>query len=81
MNWIATPTGQLKFAMWALCFQVAICSIIVIGSVFEGRTDEDAFGFCLCFLFVGSGALYFMKEVLKFLKRTLECDADKSEDS
>ena len=57
MNWIFTPTGQLKFAMGTLWCQVAMCLIIVIGSVFEGRTDEDAFGFCLTFLMMGSSVL------------------------
>ena len=81
MNWIVTPTGQLKLAIGTLWCQVAICLIIVIGSVFQGRTDEEAFGFCLSFLLMGSSALYFMNEVLKFLKKTPESDADKSEGS
>ena len=81
MNWFATPTGRLKFGMGTLWFQVATCMIIVIGSVFEGRTDESAFGFCLSFLFTGSSALYCMNEVLKFLKKTPESDGDKSEGS
>tara|TARA_B100000809_G_C14638832_1_gene351445 strand:+ start:158 stop:391 length:234 start_codon:yes stop_codon:yes gene_type:complete len=74
MNWIVTPTGQLKFAMGVLWFQMAICLIIVIGSVVEGRTDENAFGFCFTFLLLGFSALMMLMQVLKFLKQSPESD-------
>ena len=69
-----TPTGQLKFAMGVLWFQVAACLIIVIGSVFEGRTDEDWFAFCVTSLLTGVSALVMLMKVLKFLKQLPESD-------
>jgi hypothetical protein len=53
---------------------VAACLIIVIGSVFEGRTDEDGFGFCFTFLLAGFSALVMLMKVLKFLKQSPESD-------
>ena len=74
------PTGQLKFAMAMLWFQLAVAGIVLIGSFFKDVTGREV-GFCTSFLGVSAVALLNLMQVSAYLQQSPESDADKSDDS
>ena len=69
------PTGQLKFAMAMLWFQLAVAGIVVIGSFFKDVEGREV-GFCVSFLSVSAVALINLMQVSAYLQQSPESDVE-----